>query len=108
MSSSHDPEQVESPNQTSARDSNLPLTIGIMGGADAEIPPACLLKAEQLGEAVAVAACVVITGACPGLPLAAARGAKRRGGTVIGISPALSLDEVGRARYSGGPSGKKR
>ncbi|MBX3440146.1 MAG: hypothetical protein KF861_21830 [Planctomycetaceae bacterium] len=71
----------------------MPLKIGIMGGASGEVPAATLKVAEQVGECAAVAGCVVITGACPGLPLAAARGAKRRGGTVIGISPALSLDE---------------
>jgi uncharacterized protein (TIGR00725 family) len=34
-----------------------------------------------------------VTGACPGLPLAAAGGAKREKGLVIGISPGLSLEE---------------
>ena len=71
----------------------MPLKIGVMGGAGSEIPVEHLDQAMLLGEAVADADCVTITGACPGLPLAAARGAKRRGGTVIGISPALSLDE---------------
>lgn len=75
------------------RDEAMPLKIGIMGGASGEIPADALQKAEQIGECAAAAGCVVITGACPGLPLASARGAKRRGGTVIGISPALSLDE---------------
>lgn len=70
-----------------------PLKIGVMGGAGADIPRELLQKAEQLGACIADTGCVVITGACPGLPLAAARGAKRHGGTVIGISPALSLDE---------------
>jgi uncharacterized protein (TIGR00725 family) len=74
-------------------DAFVPLKFGIMGGASGEIPEESLRKAEQVGEAVAEAGCIVITGACPGLPLAASRGAKRRGGTVIGISPALSLDE---------------
>lgn len=36
---------------------------------------------------------MLITGGCPGLPFAAARGAKRKGATVIGISPGLSLYE---------------
>lgn len=71
----------------------MPLKIGIMGGASGEPPARSLDLAAQLGEAVANAQCIVITGACPGLPLAAARGAKRQGGTVIGVSPALSLDE---------------
>lgn len=69
------------------------LKIGVMGGAGGDIRREHLEKAGQLGEAIADAGCVVITGACPGLPLAAARGAHRRGGNVIGISPALSLDE---------------
>lgn len=69
------------------------LKVGVMGGAGNNIPAEYLDKAEQVGEAIATADCVVITGACPGLPLAAARGAKRVGGTVIGISPGLSLDE---------------
>ena len=72
---------------------SMPLKIGVMGGAGEGIPDAHREIAHKLGEAIAEASCVVITGACPGLPLAAARGAKRRGGQVIGISPALSLDE---------------
>jgi uncharacterized protein (TIGR00725 family) len=71
----------------------MSLKIGVMGGAGDNIPPEHLNKASQLGEAVAQAGCVMITGACPGLPLAAARGAKCRGGTVVGVSPGLSLDE---------------
>jgi uncharacterized protein (TIGR00725 family) len=83
---------------TSAREGNqphvdMPLKVGVMGGAGSDIPVVYLDKAILLGEAIAIAGCIVITGACPGLPLAAARGAQRRGGTVIGISPALSLDE---------------
>lgn len=69
------------------------LKIGVMGGAGEEIPIRCLRLAEQLGEAVARSGCLLITGGCPGLPLAAARGAKHAGGTVIGISPGLSLEE---------------
>lgn len=71
----------------------MPMTIGVMGGAGSDIPVGHLEKAARLGEAIALGGCVIITGGCPGLPLAAARGAKRSGGTVIGISPALSLDE---------------
>lgn len=71
----------------------MPLKVGVMGGAGNNIPKGHLDMALLLGEAIATAGCVTITGACPGLPLAAARGAKNRGGTVIGISPGLSLDE---------------
>ncbi|MFQ5734064.1 MAG: protein containing YHS domain protein, partial [Planctomycetaceae bacterium] len=45
------------------------------------------------GAAVARSGGITVTGACPGLPLAAAEGAKTEGGMVIGISPGLSLDE---------------
>ena len=34
-----------------------------------------------------------MTGACAGLPLSAACGAKEEGGRVVGISPGLSLEE---------------
>lgn len=73
--------------------SAMPLKIGVMGGAGNDIPQRYLDKALRLGEAIAAEGCVTITGAAPGLPLAAARGAKSRGGTVVGISPGLSLDE---------------
>jgi len=71
----------------------MPLKIGVMGGAGSGIPQEHLDIAVRLGRAITDAGCVMITGGCPGLPLAAARGAKDRGGMVIGISPGLSLDE---------------
>lgn len=71
----------------------MPLKIGVMGGAGSDIPQQHIDAATRLGQSIAESNCITITGACPGLPLAAARGAKERGGTVIGISPALSLDE---------------
>ena len=64
-----------------------------MGGAGDNIPTEYLKKAELHGKAIADAGCIVITGACPSIPSAAARGAPSRGGTVIGISMAISLDE---------------
>ena len=69
------------------------LKIGVMGGAGNDIPKSYLQRATLLGEEIAEADCTLVTGACPGLPLAAERGASDRGGMVIGISPALSLDE---------------
>ena len=71
----------------------MPLKVGVMGGAGRNISREHLDKAERLGWAIATQGCVLVTGGCPGLPLAAARGAKRQGGTVVGISPGLSLDE---------------
>jgi len=69
------------------------LKIGVMGGAGDGIEPAHLKKAFALGQAIAREGCITITGACPGLPMQAALGASQQGGMVIGISPALSLDE---------------
>ncbi len=86
-------ESAQSSSNKETPRTGMRLKVGVMGGAGSDIPSAHLEKASLLGEAIADAGCIVITGACPGLPLAAARGAKRRGGTVIGISPALSLDE---------------
>jgi uncharacterized protein (TIGR00725 family) len=72
---------------------SLALKIGVMGGAGQGIAPEYLRKSFALGESIALAGCITVTGACPGLPLQAALGASKHGGMVIGISPALSLDE---------------
>jgi uncharacterized protein (TIGR00725 family) len=69
------------------------LKIGVMGGASSDISSDYLSKAARLGESIAKHGCVLVTGACPGLPLAAADAARRSGGFVIGISPAMSLEE---------------
>lgn len=79
--------------QDLARHIGMSLTIGVMGGSGSDIPEAYLTRAEELGEAVGEQGCVLVTGACPGLPFASARGAKRKGATVVGISPGLSLWE---------------
>ena len=71
----------------------MPMKVGVMGGATGEFTKEQLDKAHRLGEAIAKRGCVLITGGCPGLPHAAACGAKQGGGFVIGISPGLSLDE---------------
>jgi uncharacterized protein (TIGR00725 family) len=71
----------------------MALKIGVMGGATGVISRDHLDKAHQLGRAIARSGCVLITGACLGLPLAAACGARQEGGLVVGISPGLSLDE---------------
>lgn len=75
------------------RTATMALKIGVMGGATGVISRAHLKKAHELGRAIAQSGCVLITGACPGLPLATACGAKQASGMVVGISPGLSLDE---------------
>jgi uncharacterized protein (TIGR00725 family) len=71
----------------------LRLTIGVMGSASGSIAARAMKLARQLGSEIAAQGCITVTGACPGLPFAAAQGAYRQGGLVIGISPGLSLDE---------------
>ena len=71
----------------------MALKVGVMGSAANDHPDEHRHKARQLGVAVAKGKCITVTGACPGLPLAAAEGAKSANGIVIGISPGLSLDE---------------
>ncbi len=50
-------------------------------------------KAQILGESIAEAGHIITTGATVGLPYYAAYGAKLKGGTSIGFSPATSLRE---------------
>ncbi|HEY3397769.1 MAG TPA: hypothetical protein VGM19_08960 [Armatimonadota bacterium] len=67
--------------------------IGVMGSAGGVLDPDALHKCYTLGQCIAREDCVLLTGACPGLPHESALGARAEGGLVIGISPALSLDE---------------
>lgn len=68
----------------------MKLKIGVMGSASGKISVRHKKIAYELGCAIAEKDCVTITGACPGLPFEAAKGASRKGGLVVGISPALS------------------
>jgi len=69
------------------------LAVGVMGSADREQADAIKRKTRELGAAIAERSLLLITGACPGLPYECAVGARGAGGTSVGISPALSLDE---------------
>jgi len=64
-----------------------------MGSAGGELSREQLDRAYQLGKAIAERDCLTVTGACPGLPDAAAHGAHDAGGLVMGISPAHSREE---------------
>lgn len=90
-------EQRSSAEEDTQSSSTIPaemsLKIGVMGGATGSIAREHLDKAHEVGREIAKQRCILLTGACPGLPLAAACGAKQEGGLVIGISPGLSLDE---------------
>jgi len=80
------------PNYDPCRD-NTVRTIGVMGSAGGDLSIEIRRRCYDLGVAIAQAGCTLITGACPGLPYDAARGAKAAGGLSIGISPALSRSE---------------
>lgn len=71
----------------------MAMKVGVMGGASEVSSSEHMEKAHLLGQAVAESGCVLLTGACPGLPLAAACGAKQGNGLVLGISPAANLQE---------------
>lgn len=71
----------------------MKLTIGVMGSASGRLDDEVVQRCVRLGTAIAERGCVLITGACPGLPQAAVQGAKAVGGLVVGISPGLSRDE---------------
>ena len=64
-----------------------------MGSASPPIDRIARRSARDLGRAVARAGCTLVTGACPGLPYDAVKGAKEAHGLVVGISPALSAEE---------------
>jgi len=50
-------------------------------------------KSIMIGQEIARADCILVNGACPGLPDEAAYGAKNVGGLTMGISPAFSEHE---------------
>ena len=76
----------------------MKLTIGVMGTSGGDLSDEVRERAYQLGRAIADQDAILITGACPGLPFEAVRGAKAAGGLVVGISPGLSIDEH-RGKY---------
>jgi uncharacterized protein (TIGR00725 family) len=69
------------------------LTIGVMGSATRLAGDESWEKLVALGREIARRDCVLVTGACPGLPYAAVQGARATGGLVVGISPGLSVVE---------------
>ncbi len=64
-----------------------------MGSADGAMSDEAVKRAFLLGQEIARRGCVIVTGACPGLPYEATRGAKAASGITIGVSPGLNLDE---------------
>ncbi len=71
----------------------MKLAIGVMGASGGDLTDEVRQRAYRLGEAIAEHDAILVTGACPGLPYEAVRGARAKGGLVVGISPGLSVDE---------------
>ncbi len=69
------------------------MTVGVMGSAGREMDPEICARVRLLGELVGERGYVMVTGAAPGLSHHAVQGTKIRGGVVVGISPALNLEE---------------
>ena len=64
-----------------------------MGSAGGFLTDEQVALARRIGTRVAQRQCVIVTGACPGLPHAAALGAHDAGGESLGVSPAHSREE---------------
>ena len=77
----------------------MKFTIGVMGSSGGDLSEDVRHKAYCLRETIAERDAILITGGCPGLPYDAVRGAKAKGGLVVGISPGLSIDEH-RGKYA--------
>ncbi|MDA1095880.1 MAG: hypothetical protein O3B84_01295 [Chloroflexi bacterium] len=69
------------------------MTVGVMGSAGGEIGPEVTSIVYRLGQEIAQRGHVLLTGACPGIPHEAVKGAKSERGFVVGISPALNILE---------------
>jgi uncharacterized protein (TIGR00725 family) len=76
------------------------MTVGVMGSAGGVLAAEVRERLRQLGAIIARRGYVLITGACPGLPHDAVLGARSGGGVVVGISPALNLEEHIRKYHS--------
>ncbi|MBM3939370.1 MAG: hypothetical protein FJ318_00470 [SAR202 cluster bacterium] len=78
------------------------LAVGLMGSAGSVMLPEVRSRVRRLGQIIAERGYVLITGAAPGLPHQGVRGAHEMGGVVVGISPALNLEE--RIKRYGSPT----
>jgi len=71
----------------------MKIQIGVMGSAGGPITDEQMALARRIGQRVAERDCVIVTGACPGIPHAAVLGAYEKGGVSLGVSPAHSREE---------------
>lgn len=71
----------------------MKIQIGVMGSAGGPITDEQMALARRIGQRVAERDCVIVTGACPGIPHAAVLGAHEKSGLSLGVSPAHSREE---------------
>ncbi|MEX0594756.1 MAG: hypothetical protein WD157_01505 [Patescibacteria group bacterium] len=69
------------------------IKIGVSGSAVFNCSADAVEKAQKVGQELAKRGIVVVTGDTTGIPLEAAKGAKKAGGFTVGISPASSYIE---------------
>ncbi len=69
------------------------IRIGVMGSASGHIMRNnhSVEGAREVGRQIAKNNCILVNGACPGLPDEAAKFCKKNGGQTFGISPAISV-----------------
>ena len=69
------------------------MRIGVFGSASGWLMrnEKAVEAAREIGRQIAKNNCILINGACPGLPDEAAMGAKEQGGGTFGVSPAISV-----------------
>lgn len=66
--------------------------IGVYGSGKAE-DENVIEKAKKIGRAIAENDCILITGACAGIPYEATKSAKEHNGFTVGVSPASTMQE---------------
>ncbi len=69
------------------------MAVGVMGSAGGHLQLKARKLLDTLGTEIGRRGFVLVTGAAPGLPHDAVLGAKKVGGLVVGISPALNFAE---------------
>ncbi len=71
------------------------IKIGVMGSAkrSKELPKELKEKAKIIGEEIAKNNCILVTGACMGVPHVAAKGCLGKNGVSLGYSPAANYQE---------------
>ncbi len=72
----------------------MPLQVGVIGSGDC-YEDVCKI-AERVGELLAERKCVIINGGLYGVMEAVSRGAKKKGGFVVGIVPGKNKEEANR------------